>query len=340
MEPDVLASISYHRRKELAETLLIVVPVFLAVGLAAYLILINLELDVLIAVAILAGIAVFIGSIYAATTRASFNRFVRPAPDGEWASLEDLRDALESVSIGAGIDAPELVVLDLPTVNSVAFIRKGMPVVGVTRETAARTFSRAEAEGMMAHEVAHIILGDALKPMDIGHMRSIDFLLLVLLGLVAAFGIFLGLREEPATATISVLVGYAFIIWAGTLLAFMLRRYDKARRHDDILADSIAIKITSDPGGLKDLVARLDAQMKAAIEIPPRSACAGHLFVYPRPGRGDAPFSDTRAAFTVLSVSSEDRNTRQERERETIRLRLENLEAIENGNWPAFPGGH
>lgn len=84
------------------------------------------------------------------------------AVPGKGQSLDIFRNSLQGVSLATGVQPPELLVLDLPTANSLSLYTSRRAAVGVTAETLDSEFPASYAEPMMAHELSHILLGDVL----------------------------------------------------------------------------------------------------------------------------------------------------------------------------------
>jgi len=336
-DPQVLRSISEHRRRVRIDQGLVLLPVALA--LICLVLLMVLERKV----AIIGGIAIaataIILTILVCNLNKRYRRFTTPASKYRNVSGDLFKEQLEAVSIGAGIPFPDLVVLDLPTVNAVAFLKDGEPAVGVTSKAVSRPFSRLEAEAIMAHEVAHITIGDILRPLDAWSLRLIAFEALLSLALTALvtflLSLIFGLDIHPAVFFVSVVT----IFWVGTIFGFVFRRFDFASRHDDILADSIAAKLTEDPSALKTAIQEVDRSVSRARKLPDNDHCSRHLFICPHHFK-KIPRSrlSLRDDLVVMGLSTEDSEMQLRRAAETIPKRLINLDAIEQGHWPAFDG--
>ena len=338
LEPQVLESIDRNRRKVLYEELLVLIPVALLIAAAVFLIMFAFKRNVGIAAIVMLAIAIAIALILTRSVSKSFKWFVKPAEEFKPVSLELFQEQLEAVSIGAGIKTPDLVVIDVPSVNSVAFTRHGRPTVGVTKRAAEHPFSKEEAEAMMAHEVAHILINDTLKPLDAWHLKTLPFILLVALALLTIPAFWIAASSHSRFNNAVVVLSVIFFIWVGTISDFIIRRLDIARRHDDFLADSIAAKLTSDPGALRQAILHLDGLLDHAIELPLDNFCSRHLFICPHnlTKRQKANMS-LRDALFKYGDSEETTDELLKREKKAIDWRIRNLDAIEHGHWPAFP---
>jgi Zn-dependent protease with chaperone function len=197
LEPQVLESIQRSRRKRYVERALVIIPVSLALAAIVALMIFSFKgNELVIAVAaLIVAIGAVMGLVLA--VQRNYRKFTLQANIGPQPSRELFADKLDSVSIGVGIPTPELVVLQLPTINAVAFQKSGRPVVGVTESAASGQVSGRTAEAMMAHEVAHVLIGDMLRPMNAWSLRAIAFASLLGLTLIAIPTAIFSLMEEP-----------------------------------------------------------------------------------------------------------------------------------------------
>ncbi len=126
--------------------------------------------------------------------------FIRPekipvVPPPYRVSPAVFRNALDGVSLALGLDPPRLMVLDIPTVNSISLFHAGRPAVGVTVEALDAGLSRSTVEAMMAHELSHVLLGDVVAGSNTRRWRLVGLSLVgavvlpfVLLALAFGFG--------------------------------------------------------------------------------------------------------------------------------------------------------
>jgi Zn-dependent protease with chaperone function len=336
-EPQVLESIHYFRRRAILERVAVLVVFALAAAGCIVLLVLLLTKGRGLPFLFILAAALAAGALYTALACTSFNHFTRPVRVRETVTLEALRDELEAVSIGAGITAPTLVVLDLPTMNTVAFRRRGKYSVGVTGDLVEAPVYAPEAEALMAHEVAHILTGDVLAPRHLWRFEVLPFVGLAMLGVLGA-GVIILLDNSADWMAAVVLPYLIFLIWSGIILGFVLRRLDRARRHDDLMADSIAVKMTLDPFALQRAIQDMDEAYDRAAREPADNYCSRHLFICPHDFKRHL---DEEASTGTIQISDADMVGIDEKghldsERANIGKRLRNLEAIEQGHWPAF----
>jgi Zn-dependent protease with chaperone function len=235
------------------------------------------------------------------------------------------------------LDVPRLLVLDLPTVNSITLRWEGKPAVAVTSEALGAGLPGRCAEAVMAHEVAHILMGDVFVGSTKAKWR------LVGVGLTAVLLAPFVLLALSFGSSPWLYVGLA--AWT-ILLVFLINFFGpRVFRQNDLLADSVAASITGDPEALKDALVRLDKLFTRSDEPFPAGARYPELlFVYEvRPEvllreieeSGDEP-GDKASTGTARQDLLLRLGRRGAYPRFTIAQRVENLEAIERGHWLAF----
>jgi len=202
-------------------------------------------------------------------------------------------------------------VLDLPTTNSLSLYHSTRAAVGITAETLNSELPARYAEAMMAHEVSHILLRDVLAGATRNRFRVIGVSLVV--SVILPF-VFLSLAFGFGTWTYIALFG-----WAGLTVVLIQLMGKLVSGQDDLLADSLAAKITSDPGRLKEAVEKLSDMFRQNKEPFARGAR------YP-------------AVFFVYEARPEVDIGKIPRMRASTQERVQNLEAIERGHWQEFPG--
>ncbi|MCL2075641.1 MAG: M48 family metallopeptidase [Betaproteobacteria bacterium] len=183
-----------------------------------------------------------------------------------------LLNVIDEMSIAAGIPAPVAYVLTYE--SSLNAFAAGMTtkdcVIGVTQGLL-NTMSRDEMQGVIAHEVAHIVNGDSrLNLKMIGALYGINALTLMGQGLM---------RMRGATAVF----GYAVCV-IGFIGVFFGRIIQAAvSRQREYLADASAAQFTRNPAGLVSALRKL-RDGGSEIESP-QAIAASHLFL----GASDIP---------------------------------------------------
>jgi Zn-dependent protease with chaperone function len=270
------------------------------------------------------------------TQRNKFGNFiaVRTWDTYDRQEFQRFRSGLESVSIAAGIPAPELAALELPGACTSSFLfLDGKPHVAVTTDALELPLSDQEAEALMAHEVAHVILGDIIKTPS---LLSPERLAATLPLFVACAGLIIGIMAGSGPAIVLFLITFAVVL-AGSLSSnvfadYLARLFKVKWRHDDVLADSIAAKITENPEALKSAIEKLDKAGLTGTLIP----ALGFVRVRDRFAAGnllDGSLMTRRAEsvdtdYKILTVECTAESVVEERTR--------NLEEIKRGHWQAF----
>ncbi len=256
------------------------------------------------------------------------------------AQYASFKDALEGVCIGLGMEPPALKVLGIGTVNSMAFRDKGKPGVGVTAEALAAGLSRSVKEAMMAHEMAHIALGDYFLASSSAGFEYAGYGLGVLFLLMAAL----------VTVAINVYLLIFLLPLAVPLLVVMadrkLRRKTRILyRHNDMLADTIAAKLTSDPESLRKAIEELwSLSEKTRAVIPKTAHFQGYLFVTRPLEAGPIKMVTYDGAAAANSAGGGKDSTkiywvpgktesRTAFAYDTVQKRVANLKEIEMGHW-------
>lgn len=272
--------------------------------------------------------------------------------DYDRAGFRKFEEALDGAGIASGVPSPNLVVLDDPAPNALAFIdSSGRKGVAVTRGLLEAGIPVDEADAIMAHELSHLMIGENIKP---PRWRDIEFMpssMLVLFGFVSMTAIVLAPGETfymllALMAAISILV---LLILVQRSESFMLELLDLGYQHTDMLADSIAASIIRDPVALENAIKKIDSLSHVINRVPGGSILARYLFVTTPTLSGDYYRYTTQVAGEILTARRPARtwlvfNRRAskaclkllELESRETRERLVNLDLIKQGHWRAF----
>jgi Zn-dependent protease with chaperone function len=261
-------------------------------------------------------------------------------PIGEDTAQNMFKNALEGVSSAVGTQAPELVVLDLPTANSIAFVRKKKAVVGVTLEALVSDLGTVEAEAMMAHELSHIITGDVFMGSSSRQLRRGAFSLVFAVVTVVLLSSFI--------LDFSWVVPFAIICVVPFYLYWLFRLGKLLYRQNDLLADSIAARITYNPAALRATIVKLSQLYMMSKEAFPKGMWfPDYMFIkLVRPEVTMQMLLDSEARMVSQLEPGEMEKIKKDLERNlarksrfyqaTIQDRIENLTAIEAGHWVEF----
>ena len=195
-----------------------------------------------------------------------------------------LRNVAEEVAIGAGVPVPALYVLDDESINALAAgERPGLAAVMVTRGALER-LQRAELQGVVAHEFAHIVGGDAdLNLRLTGALYGLCSLRLAgfkLLGSATSAdpGPFWRLGPPRIAAFVAGLALSAVGVF-GVLAAQVLKAGISRQR--EFLADALAVQITRDRDGLGGALRRIAGEAAVPLKSDYASLVSHFLLVQP-----------------------------------------------------------
>ena len=180
---------------------------------------------------------------------------------------------VENLCIGAGIQKPELYVINDASPNAFATGRDAKHAVICTTTGLLEKLSRTELEGVFAHEISHI------RNLDIRLMAVVS----VMVGLISLLAdwfmrtLWFGGRsrdnDDNKAGSIFMILGIIFAILSpiiGSLIQLAIGR----RR--EFMADAGSVEITRQPGGLISALEKISAD-----PIPLRTAykATAHLFI-------------------------------------------------------------
>ncbi|MFH1150504.1 MAG: M56 family metallopeptidase [Actinomycetota bacterium] len=263
------------------------------------------------------------------------------------AKLGRFLNTLDQVSKEAGVHAPRVKVIRGDRPNALAFEADGGPEIGVTVGALEADLTYSEVGAIMAQELAGILAGDYLaRPGPI----TPDALITGLFGLYTALALFaVPMAASGGRSLVAVAVG--FILWMALLLmVFFNRKRRNARGHDDILADSIAVRLTGEPAPLLEAVKKLDSLVNNAKDsaLPVNDMGLDYMFMPPYRW-SETPQEFLRRQRDELGLKWSDASVESRAARMTTNLeelsawgkglvaeRITNLEAIQEGRWMAF----
>jgi Zn-dependent protease with chaperone function len=249
-------------------------------------------------------------------------------------------DALDGVSSAVGISPPELVVLEVPTANSIAFVKRNKPAVGVTFEALVSDLSTFDAEAMMAHEVSHILTGEIFVASSSRQLRRAAYALVFALVTLVVLCSFI-LRFSWA-------VPFALVAATPFYFYWLYRMGRLLYRQSDLLADSVAVKITYNPAAMRAAIVKLAglySKSKDAFEKGKRFP--DYMFIrMVRPDVEMRALDELESRMEDKPEPDDEKEIRQDFDRRlkkrnvffqaTIQDRVENLKAIELGHWIEF----
>src|SRR6266568_4987246 len=183
-------------------------------------------------------------------------------------------DVLEEMSIAAGLPVPRAYLLPLePGVNAFAAGASPSRAVVVVTQGALDGLTRDELQGVVAHELSHVL----------NHDMRLNGRLLALVGGLTALSEVGGMllrvagrgRRTPAPVALAAFVGFSVAV-AGSIgrLCGELLRFAVARERE-YLADAAAAQFTRNPAGLASALRK--AAERGSLLVTPAAAQVSHF---------------------------------------------------------------
>ncbi len=202
-----------------------------------------------------------------------------PADASEYSRLHNL---VESVSIAAGIPKPKVYVVHDPSPNAFATGRNvDNAAVAVTTGLLDK-MNRAELEGVVAHELAHIRNGDILvmtvAVATAGSIALISdiFWRMLYWGALTGGGASHRRRNDNNSGGGNpiMIIGLVLVLVLAPIAAALLKA--AISRNREALADATAVKFTRYPSGLRQALEKLDADITV---VKRTSHATSHLWI-------------------------------------------------------------
>lgn len=199
-------------------------------------------------------------------------------------SERQLLNVVEEMSIASGIPMPQVWVMDdEPSINAFAAGTEPSNAVVAVSRGCLKKLTRAELQGVVAHEFSHILNGDMRL-----NMRLIGWLFGLMMIAMLGRGVLSILRHARVRSSgdskntfgallIVVLVGVS--LWLiGSLGVFFGRIIQAAvSRQREFLADASAVQFTRDPSGIAGALKKI-ARLPQQRVLAPKAAEAAHMF--------------------------------------------------------------
>lgn len=176
-------------------------------------------------------------------------------PLSERASANRFRSAIESVSIATGRAPLDCRILPSSMPNALGFIIKGKPYMVVTSGLLDSDLTQREMNSIVAHEYAHIIIGDALWWRSTFRLYF-SLIVCYFLTLCLIFLILPWIRSWEISGFQAVLIVLMPLIAALPFPVFAFLKW-RSTGQDDIFADAVAVMITRDPDALISSISKI-----------------------------------------------------------------------------------
>ncbi|MFH1279056.1 MAG: M48 family metallopeptidase [Candidatus Eisenbacteria bacterium] len=188
-----------------------------------------------------------------------------------------LRNVVEEIAIASGVPVPKVYLLDKEEgINAFAAGHTADDAaVAVTRGTL-KTLSRAELQGVIAHEFSHILNGDMrLNIRLIGVLFGI-FVMGIIGRILARVGGSGGRNRKGAPVIAIAGLMLMLIGFIGTLVGRMIQ--SAVSRQREFLADSSAVQFTRDPSGIAGALKKIGGFVHGSRVRSPQAEQVSHMF--------------------------------------------------------------
>lgn len=199
----------------------------------------------------------------------------RVDPDSTKLEERRLLNVVEEIAIASGAPVPEVYILDRePGINAFAAGKTTSDaVIGVTQGTV-QLLRRQELQGVVAHEISHVLNGDArLNMRAIGLLHGIFLLALIGRFLIRGAS---GTRRKEGSALLLTGLGLLAIGSIGVFFGRMLQ--SAISRQRELLADASAVQFTRDTQGLVGALKKIGGASSQSFLATPRADEASHMF--------------------------------------------------------------
>jgi len=202
------------------------------------------------------------------------------------AAQRQLLNVTEEMALASGLPVPAVYVLDEPAINAFTAGLTARDAVVVVTRGALERLSRDELQGVIGHELSHILHGDMrlnLRLMALAHG-------LLVVSMSGRIVMERGMDGDDLRASFAAVSLGAILFVVGGLgwMAGCLLTASVSRRRE-LLADAAAVQFTRNPAGLAGALKKLGLRGHASILRSARAAAVSHLCIatpVPRPFLG------------------------------------------------------
>lgn len=194
------------------------------------------------------------------------------------ADMIQLHNIVEEISIAAGVPKPRVVVVPTHVPNAFATgLRQDTAVIGVTQGLL-QHMNRRELQGVVAHEMGHIMNGDMRYATILAVMAGVLVFVAELIMQARGFLYFGGHggsrgRGQGGGNPFALIILVVIFIIASIVVPLLARLIQMGiSRQREYLADATAVQLTRDPGGMISALQKIASlqepapQMKTALE--------------------------------------------------------------------------
>ncbi len=196
----------------------------------------------------------------------------RPADEREHAFLVN---TVEGLAIAAGIPKPRVYVIEDDAINALATGRDPKHAAVAVTTGALKKLNRAELEGVIAHEIAHVKNYDIRLATIAAVMAGFIIILADLIFRASFYGGRGQDREEGKGSAVLVIAGIALLVLS-PIFAQLIKAALSRRR--EALADVSGVMLTRYPDGLLNALRKLARSEGEAARIEGASEAISHLY--------------------------------------------------------------
>lgn len=198
---------------------------------------------------------------------------------------KQLKNIVEEISIAAGMtNIPRVYVMEDENINAFATgFKQNDSAVCVTRGLL-KNLNREETEGVIAHEVSHIMNKDTLLMTTIsailGTMVLVQLFAWRALRAMAWSGGGRSRKKGKGDSTAYILLALLVIALVATLFSFIGRiTIFAVSRTREYLADAKAVELTRNPKGLSGALRKIAKTQKVKQKVKGATVATAHLFI-------------------------------------------------------------
>ena len=184
-----------------------------------------------------------------------------------------LLNVVEEMALAAGMPVPPVYLIPEPGINAFAAgFSAEDAVIGINQGTIDQ-LSRAELQGVVAHEFSHILHGDThINLRLIAILHGILFVGMIGYGLLRAGGY----SRRNGLPIVVAGIGLLIIGYGGTFFGNLIKA--AVSRQREYLADASAVQFTRDPSGIADALKKIGGFSMSSYMANPAAQQASHMF--------------------------------------------------------------
>ncbi len=203
---------------------------------------------------------------------------------GVLAQQKQLLNIVAEVALAAGVETPQVYVIESPSINAFAAgLTPHKAAIAVTTG-ALQQLNRDELQGVIAHEMSHVVNGDMSLSTKVAAL-VMGFFFIFYFGIRALSGLSTN-RNRKAGANLFVVGGLLLVVAGAVSWLFGSILKSALSRQREFLADATAVQFTRDPNGLAGALRKIQASTRRG--VPLKDAAYAHLF-----------FDDTSSLFAT-----------------------------------------